>query len=701
MNNLGKVLITPKGDYNNIENYVKLDCVYHLGSTWLALNTVTGVEPEEGEHWTKLAHGFPDDIANQVEDVLADFGNQLTEFNSGLASKASQTALNTEKTDRIADIALANARMDTFTSLAPGSTTGDAELIDARIGADGITYPNLGSGLRTQINNINETLVNLENGYKRVKKYKCGTLADYNNGYAKGVLVLLTTNYLTNEDAIPLFLPKGARIGRARNDILDNTNKFNLYLLKRTGNLTFKIAQYFELPCSTDNDLSDFVADDDYFIGVESNTDYAVRYFNAGSSYAYGRGIRFTSTSASVGSSVTFVQANANYYAFSVNIDIDYKIEDTNRLTVGNDKIFRSPVNAVKAIHDSSKHNRYDLWIDSGTYDIMTLLGGSSFYATITEESNVLSGLLLPDYVNLHGIGECIFKGEIPTGTATILLSTKISTINTLYNNVIENIIFTAKNLRYACHDETLVELVTGREKLYKNCRFIHYGNDSGLWAYTNGYACGFHEADYFEFDGCEFSSLSFHNNSSNAIASHIDIKNCITWSGIKFGSVGSGCKHKVVLTNNNIGRLLQSISESGSTTTNCFEIVGSGNTPCEVEYLDKIPILVGDTIFKRNGTGTTIPKGTAVSLYYLAVKPCVSKELFYGIAMEDITSLAYGVIKIGGYCNKSLVGITDTITQGQKVGLSGVNVVLSNDNVIGIFDDTSNQFRILPKGIN
>ena len=43
------------------------------------------------------------------------------------------------------------ARIDSFTSLKEGSTTGDAELIDARVGADGVTYDNLGNAMRTQL----------------------------------------------------------------------------------------------------------------------------------------------------------------------------------------------------------------------------------------------------------------------------------------------------------------------------------------------------------------------------------------------------------------------------------------------------------------------------------------------------------------------------------------------------------------------
>lgn len=57
------------------------------------------------------------------------------------------------------DIAVLDSRVDSFTHLTEGSTTGDAELIDARIGADGTTYSNAGNAIRGQVSDLKSDLV--------------------------------------------------------------------------------------------------------------------------------------------------------------------------------------------------------------------------------------------------------------------------------------------------------------------------------------------------------------------------------------------------------------------------------------------------------------------------------------------------------------------------------------------------------------
>lgn len=75
--------------------------------------------------------------------------DKLAELNSNISNSTSNYATKQE-------LQVQTSRIDTFTTLNSGSTTGDAELIDIRVGYDGKKYENAGNSVREQIRKINE-----------------------------------------------------------------------------------------------------------------------------------------------------------------------------------------------------------------------------------------------------------------------------------------------------------------------------------------------------------------------------------------------------------------------------------------------------------------------------------------------------------------------------------------------------------------
>lgn len=73
------------------------------------------------------------------------FGTELE-----LEDEYAREQLADETAARTEDVAVLEARMDTFTALPAGSTAGDAELTDIRVGANGVTYANAGDAVRAQ-----------------------------------------------------------------------------------------------------------------------------------------------------------------------------------------------------------------------------------------------------------------------------------------------------------------------------------------------------------------------------------------------------------------------------------------------------------------------------------------------------------------------------------------------------------------------
>jgi len=89
------------------------------------------------------------DNLNRMDKALEDANAALEELQSSVKDAS-------DKYD------LVNARMDTIVAVPAGSTTDNAELLDIRVGADGVTYTTAGKAVRDQLNAIDSNFTQLK-----------------------------------------------------------------------------------------------------------------------------------------------------------------------------------------------------------------------------------------------------------------------------------------------------------------------------------------------------------------------------------------------------------------------------------------------------------------------------------------------------------------------------------------------------------
>ncbi|MDT2367154.1 family 20 glycosylhydrolase [Enterococcus faecium] len=120
----------------------------------------------------------------EIEDKLEPFALR-TDIDTLKINKADKTFVTAQLAQKADDSALdvERKRIDAFTSLSEGSTTGDAELIDARIGYDGVVYESAGDSVRKQTLKLNKNLKTLaENGVITLEAYGGFVRADMYDG---------------------------------------------------------------------------------------------------------------------------------------------------------------------------------------------------------------------------------------------------------------------------------------------------------------------------------------------------------------------------------------------------------------------------------------------------------------------------------------------------------------------------------------
>ena len=125
-----------------------------------------------------------EDVYNEIIEVVegaigrADEAYSFAESVSGTASEARSLASEANTRTIVTD-----QRVSELTRLPSGSTSGDAELADIRVGADGKTYTNAGSAVRGQVGDLAREAVELG----EMNRYNVLSLLPFTNETKNGV----------------------------------------------------------------------------------------------------------------------------------------------------------------------------------------------------------------------------------------------------------------------------------------------------------------------------------------------------------------------------------------------------------------------------------------------------------------------------------------------------------------------------------
>ena len=492
---------------------------------------VRGVNSQNNEVKTtslvkyKISEGSPSGTGTEVEPTPDVYQQLLTAYGM------TDSAIAKEVVDRKAEIAVERARIDNLSTLKEGSTTGDAELMDIRVKADGTIATSAGNAVREQVSELKSDISDLDDLFEWNKE---------------------KTNLLSKYTPVD-------------GEYVDYSNGCTGFV---------STYQYFQLPVT---------AGEKYHVNLDNvHVAFFSRYYDGLTAAYYVSGIlaqKYVEFEVPQNATYMTVSVDKSFYAWLCYSNVEYKDNTTLKkdclpeyndviIVGGTDGTYSNLVKAVKECQEG-----YTIIVRSGIYDLESQFKevyGNDFFTNyngyFSDNNFELSGLYLKRGVKLIAdsgtVLSFMYSGNNPK------VSEEFSPINLTVDNIVDGFIIEVNsNVRYHIHDDfafmAFMNVNNYGQNEIKNCIFKGNPTCGSVIGGGMGSYCRYLIHDNY-FENTIGNAITYHNASFSIAQNFIDIFNNYSETPIKLWWYGESTKITTALVHNNTSSLIECTAIQG-----------------------------------------------------------------------------------------------------------------------------------------